>query len=288
MNGMFQYRPLDPKHNELRLIRLCLPLSDGTVEKSKPLCCFLRHVSLDDDPNYIALSYVFGAAEPPSSLNVNGRSLRIMNNLDVALRHLQKKVKSERLWIDAVCINHQDMEEKSVQIPRMFSMYQNANQVIAWLGEAGDDSELVLQKMSCMGEKVLACGTLQEILAGAEKEQIYNIARNVIIGQGDIMIAENKVFNLSAKCADIENIFFHQSIQTKILATYVDYAGSGHGENPALCLRTGFLVVASLFCRLLAATTDPSSYRKPPREGVDHPERRFLGSQLFHQWLVSI
>ena len=93
----FQYRPLDPKQSELCLIRLCPPLSDKVTEKSKPLCRFLQHVSLEKDPTYIALSYVFDAAEPLSFLNVNGKFFRITNSLEVALRHLQATVKTKPL-----------------------------------------------------------------------------------------------------------------------------------------------------------------------------------------------
>ncbi len=39
------------------------------------------------------------------------------------------------LWIDAICINQVDKEEKSRQIPRMSDIYQKANEVCVWLGE---------------------------------------------------------------------------------------------------------------------------------------------------------
>ena len=55
-----------------------------------------------------------------------------------------------------------------------------------------------------MGEKVLACGTSQGILAGAKKEHTDEMARAVAIGQGNVIIAEKKVINLTAKWVEIE------------------------------------------------------------------------------------
>ena len=53
--------------------------------------------------------------------------------------------------------------------------------------------------MYSMGEKVLACGTSQEIPAGAKKEHTDEMARAVAIGQGNVIVAEMKVINLTAK-----------------------------------------------------------------------------------------
>ncbi|KAH8588713.1 heterokaryon incompatibility, partial [Bisporella sp. PMI_857] len=38
------------------------------------------------------------------------------------------------IWIDALCINQGDLSEKSKQIPIMRCIYENAEQVIIWLG----------------------------------------------------------------------------------------------------------------------------------------------------------
>lgn len=40
----------------------------------------------------------------------------------------------QEIWIDALCINQQDMQERSHQVGQMDHIYQNADQVIIWLG----------------------------------------------------------------------------------------------------------------------------------------------------------
>lgn len=41
---------------------------------------------------------------------------------------------SRLFWIDAVCINQKDREEKSAQLPLMTAIYKRASRVIVWLG----------------------------------------------------------------------------------------------------------------------------------------------------------
>ena len=151
------------------------PLDNGIPEELQPIFCHLEHVSLDEKPTFAALSYVFGAAQPPSFLGVNGQMLQITRNLEVALRHLQNSLNSGHVWIDAVCINQRDAEEKSVQIPRMCSLYDHANVVIAWLGPSVDKSDLAMQWISDIGQEVLSYGTLPEILNGCHDEKVCQL-----------------------------------------------------------------------------------------------------------------
>jgi hypothetical protein len=46
------------------------------------------------------------------------------------------------LWIDALCINQKDIPERNFQVMHLNAIYQEALEVVAWVGEAGDDSDL--------------------------------------------------------------------------------------------------------------------------------------------------
>jgi len=72
-------------------------------------------------------------------MRCNGRSLHVHHNLHTALPYLSRRGYSrpvQAIWIDAVCINQEDQEEKRVQIQLMGQLYQTATKVWVWLGLA--------------------------------------------------------------------------------------------------------------------------------------------------------
>ncbi|KAF5486623.1 Heterokaryon incompatibility protein 6, OR allele [Colletotrichum siamense] len=90
-------------------------------------------VSLDDQPEYDALSYVWGSSSPPrgerGKLYLDGHMLDVTQTLFQALRSIRSypKTPPRRIWVDAVCINQQDHREKSWQILLMASIYRLAS-----------------------------------------------------------------------------------------------------------------------------------------------------------------
>ena len=87
--------------------------------------------------DYAALSYVWGDENKIGTIVVNGRETQVTRNLEVALRALCERPDFEdryRLWVDALCINQLDYEERELQVGKMRNIYGNAWAVIAWLG----------------------------------------------------------------------------------------------------------------------------------------------------------
>jgi hypothetical protein len=76
------------------------------------------------------------------------------------------------LWIDAVCINQGDNEEKLHQIQTMARIYSVASRVLVWLGEAADDSDEAIDalRIAVRGLKRLADGS-------ARSEEKFNHCR---------------------------------------------------------------------------------------------------------------
>jgi hypothetical protein len=83
---------------------------------------------------YEALSYVWGDKSVRKNIIVNGRSLGITTNLHAALLRLRYRSTSRLLWIDAICINQTDIEERAAQVERMATIYALAECVLVWLG----------------------------------------------------------------------------------------------------------------------------------------------------------
>jgi hypothetical protein len=49
------------------------------------------------------------------------------------------------IWIDAICINQSSDTERNHQVAKMKMIYEQAREVVVWLGESYDNSDLALQ-----------------------------------------------------------------------------------------------------------------------------------------------
>jgi hypothetical protein len=188
----YQYQPLDTAKDEIRLIRL-LPGSfsdDIEIEifhtrlrsnekdeenepgkkrsKSRKIWDSIMHSKkLEDALSYEALSYVWGSEDNPSFVSVRNikqstrpRSwqLPVTRNLGEALRYLRKEDESRILWVDAVCINQQDLGERSAQVSKMGDIYRNAARVDVWLGPEAKDSDVAIDFVHSMASDLVPTG----------------------------------------------------------------------------------------------------------------------------------
>lgn len=100
------------------------------------ISCTVSTISLDENPSYTALSYVWGENTDRKSILANGTTLRVTQNLFLALEQLTHSEQNQALWIDAICINQDEPDEKSWQVGLMRDIYQQATTVVIWLGPA--------------------------------------------------------------------------------------------------------------------------------------------------------
>lgn len=113
-------------------------------------------------PQYEALSYTwgdadlseFGQVEDGQSNREPSATLPLRPNLASALRYLRYADRTRVLWIDAICINQEDIEERNEQVKRMTNIYANAQRVIVWLGEEADDSKHALATLQHVGRQI--------------------------------------------------------------------------------------------------------------------------------------
>jgi hypothetical protein len=122
------------------------------------LHCNLTEIELSPNACYEALSYVWGKDEFPETLLLPGGHLKITKNLASALTGLRMTEKSRMLWVDAVCINQSDHEEKGAQVARMASVYKNASGVIAWLGEDSKAAPVDMEAITALSQKAQDLG----------------------------------------------------------------------------------------------------------------------------------
>jgi hypothetical protein len=176
--------PLDHSRRQIRL----LSLYEDTDSK---IACNLTVFDLLSCPPYIALSYVWGSADAQAEITLNGHVFLIRHNLHSALKSISsymrtiaeeqditnnslKDMRSEfdadelkrfeqsprrwkYFWIDAICINQEEVAERNHQVRMMSDIYKSAVFVLVWLGQS--------------------CETALQLLATAEPAKLRSVYR---------------------------------------------------------------------------------------------------------------
>jgi hypothetical protein len=134
----FEYKPL-ANSTSIRLVLLSQSHAGQSPSGT------LVDVDLDSHPSYKALSYEWGSPLCwKQSIFVNSSQVWIQRNLFNALVCLQGAYIDKYLWIDALCINQHDVQERNHQVGLMDKIYSQATEVIVWLGPADPESDLAM------------------------------------------------------------------------------------------------------------------------------------------------
>jgi hypothetical protein len=139
-DGHFQHTPLDLTGQAIRVLKIHTDEPDGP---GGVLSTSLRDVELGSEP-FVCLSYVWGTELHDEPILVNGRPFQIYENAWQALSALRNKQLRFPLWIDGVCIDQSNVEERNHQVHQMAEIYRTASDVIVWLGASSFHQEEVL------------------------------------------------------------------------------------------------------------------------------------------------
>ncbi len=129
----------------IRLLRIVEGNSD-------PVSVTVEPFSLEQLPPYEALSYTWGKAlatdlegdnepEITHEILMNTKRISVTSNLYDGLIAMRNDVKGY-LWIDSLCINQVDIQERASQVLLMGDIYALAERVIVWLGDTVTDDLL--------------------------------------------------------------------------------------------------------------------------------------------------
>ncbi|OAA55271.1 heterokaryon incompatibility protein [Niveomyces insectorum RCEF 264] len=145
------YRALDPARREIRLLEVFPGAYDDAVR------CALVHTSLADNQaaaSFEVLSYCWGDAKERGLLELvypGGAGgpptfqFNVSRTVEMALRRLRYgDGRKRRLWVDAVCINQSDTDERREQVEIMVDVYARASQANVWLGESDPVSSMAM------------------------------------------------------------------------------------------------------------------------------------------------
>ncbi|KAF2118129.1 heterokaryon incompatibility protein-domain-containing protein [Lophiotrema nucula] len=159
---LYKYQPLDSGH-----IRV-LTLTSGS--NTHDCTGSIQHISLKSRSSlparFTALSYTWGDQTETFPFNCDGQDLPVRENLKDALRRLSRlELVTTPLWIDAMCINQQDEEEKLVQIQLMTKIYRKAEKVLIWLGDLLPQTISIMKQIPLMVSTLKSCKRTEEALS---------------------------------------------------------------------------------------------------------------------------
>ncbi|TGO63180.1 hypothetical protein BELL_1088g00020 [Botrytis elliptica] len=167
----FLYEQLDESKREIRLVQLAFTSSNktlcGVIKPIDRLRLRVEHRSLNDDVPFSALSYCWNPKNSnthkvdynPGSesvkIQINDGDMFIGRNLYDFLHQLHQDHFDGWLWIDAICINQNDMAEKNWQLLEMRSIYSDAETVFMWLGVGAIDTDQAMDFISQAGTEAV-------------------------------------------------------------------------------------------------------------------------------------
>lgn len=108
------YNPLDADSQEIRILYLY-----PSASPAGPVQCHLETVSLQDGPTpkYEAISYVWSEHVGTTTITINGTLVKDAPASAVnVLKQFRTETDTRRLWIDALCINQANIDERSSQV----------------------------------------------------------------------------------------------------------------------------------------------------------------------------
>jgi hypothetical protein len=137
----YEYSYVDTEGREIRLFELA-----PAARHSDPVVGSMRRTRLtkstnrrDKNPDFDALSYVWGPQTPAKYIIVDGRRLHVGRNLKRALQDIRGDDDEPLLiWVDAICIDQEDRTERASQVQLMRYIYESAKTVRVWIDEKID------------------------------------------------------------------------------------------------------------------------------------------------------
>ncbi|KAI0451088.1 HET-domain-containing protein [Xylaria acuta] len=162
----FEYPQLATTRKTIRLLQIL-------SKPKEPARVSLQEVSLSDPPPYKCLSYTWGdpldrSLSSPGNYvqmsserdhyvkNEDGSIIKVTENLVDALQQISRIQCSEAegqissWWVDAICINQEDAEERNGQVAVMDKIYQSAESVLIWLGKEDEHTGVAIKVLNSL------------------------------------------------------------------------------------------------------------------------------------------
>lgn len=162
------YKPLNKESKEIRVLDV-LPSLNASV----PLHGALRIMTLPEirphrtrsqmsSPQkpwaqpYETISYAWGDCKQRSVIRLDEVALGVPASAEAAVRRTRDKHSVRTVWIDSICINQNDISEKSDQIRIMGDVYACSTCNLIWLGESDETTASAIRSLEAIYDEILA------------------------------------------------------------------------------------------------------------------------------------
>jgi len=130
-------------------------------KQNQPIkCTFTTSYLRPSPPDYVAISYAWEDPSLKHKIECDGKELGVTENVKIMLEHLREEDKDKVYWIDALCINQANLEERNKQVRLMGQIYEIASQVTIWLGPEGHDSGVLEEFIPRLADALSECRKL--------------------------------------------------------------------------------------------------------------------------------
>ncbi|KAH7313177.1 heterokaryon incompatibility protein-domain-containing protein [Rhexocercosporidium sp. MPI-PUGE-AT-0058] len=133
----YRYTPLSCP-GQIRLLKLLKGVPGSDIK-----CEFLPVDLASSSESYNAISYTWGNPVLKHSIVCGRDELRVAENVRCVLDKMRMPDEAKFIWIDALCIDQQNLEERGQQVKLMGQIYSSAESVDIWLGPEADGSALL-------------------------------------------------------------------------------------------------------------------------------------------------
>lgn len=123
---LYQYGRLNP--DQFRVLDI--------IEFEPVVLAKLTHHDDNVPTTYHALSYAWGDQPPAETIECDGQQIKVTCHLLEGLKSIHATTGISVIWVDAICINQEDDNEKASQVAKMHRIYrENLRGSLAWVLE---------------------------------------------------------------------------------------------------------------------------------------------------------
>lgn len=146
--GTFEHERLPHAAKYIRLLEVL----DSNYTEDVEIQCRLTTWRMADAPLYYAISYTWGDPASNTTILINEKAFKVRTNCEFVLKQAYWCRLGRYYWVDAICIDQQNFQEKGTQVSIMGKIYQHAAHVLASVGDHMADSQFLFHRVqqTCM------------------------------------------------------------------------------------------------------------------------------------------